>query len=159
MALVEIAVFYAALETTAASCFEPDFIRGSSTVICLQEHSILFYGRRMSLEASSPSQICSPQSRNYKIVALQCHTLRYIFHDPFLALCAPKACTFIATATMSSADQSDRASEQRGAGPSSRRSDQSKVSQKFGGRGRGGGRGKKRDMGRSEWRCVRDALN
>jgi hypothetical protein len=46
-ALVEIAVFYAALETTAASGFEPDFIRGSSTVIRLQEHSNLFHRRRM----------------------------------------------------------------------------------------------------------------
>lgn len=52
------------------------------------------------------------------------------------------------------AGQSGTFSDRRGGSSGPRRSNSSKVPQKFGSRGRGGGRGKKRDLGRSEWRCV-----
>lgn len=81
--------------------------------------------------------------------------VRIFVHEHLPAPCAQKAIRSSTTATMSSADQNSHISAQRGAGPSTGRSNQSKIPQKFGGRGRGGGRGKKRDMGRSEWRCVR----
>ena len=79
----------------------------------------------------------------------------FFVHEPLPAPCAQKAIRSSTAATMSSADQNSHTSVQGGAGPSSGRSNQSKIPQKFGGRGRGGGRSKKRDMGRGEWRCVR----
>jgi hypothetical protein len=114
---------------------------------------------RLDLKTSFCQAQCAPRKLNFELELLNIALRgRFFVHEPFPALRAQKTYPFIAAATMSSANQKNHTSDQGGAGPSSRRSNQSKVSQKFGSRGRGGGRGKKRDMGRSEWRCVRDTF-
>src|SRR5271168_1973324 len=96
-------------------------------------------------------------AKSTKELELFSFALRFEFfvHEPLPAPCAQKAIRSSTTATMSSADQNSHTFTQGGAGPSSGRSNQGKIPQKFGSRGRGGGRSKKRDMGRNEWRCVR----
>jgi hypothetical protein len=104
----------------------------------------------------SPRLLLSPQNRLRNWSSSTSHfAFGFFVHEPLPAPCAQKAIRSSTTATMSPADQNSHTSVQGGAGPSSRRSNPSKIPQKFGGRGRGGGRGKKRDMGRGEWRCVR----
>jgi hypothetical protein len=116
----------------------------------------VYDGMISKFEVQAKPTCPSPQNRLRNWSSSTSHfAFGFFVHEPLPAPCAQKAIRSSTTATMSPADQNSHTSVQGGAGPSSRRSNPSKIPQKFGGRGRGGGRGKKRDMGRGEWRCVR----